>query len=47
MKLLLFLLPLFITQQNNLIYDARNDNIVTPVKDQGSTNLCWAYASRF
>lgn len=45
MKLLLFLLPLFITQQNNLIYDARNDNIVTPVKDQGSTNLCWAYAS--
>ncbi len=26
-------------------YDSRNYGIVTPVKDQGSSNLCWAYAS--
>lgn len=26
-------------------YDAREDGIVTAVKDQGSSNLCWAYSS--
>lgn len=26
-------------------YDGRDYGIITPVKDQGSTNLCWAYSS--
>lgn len=26
-------------------YDSRNYGIVTPVKNQGSTNLCWVYGS--
>lgn len=26
-------------------YDGRDYGIVTPVKDQGSSNLCWAYSS--
>ena len=26
-------------------FDGRDYGIVTPVKDQGSTNLCWAYSS--
>ncbi len=26
-------------------FDGRNYGIVTPVKDQGSSNLCWAYAA--
>lgn len=26
-------------------YDSRDMNIVTPIKDQGDTNLCWAYSS--
>ncbi len=26
-------------------YDGRDYGIVTPVKDQGTTNLCWAYSS--
>ena len=26
-------------------FDSRNYGIVTPVKDQGGTNICWAYAS--
>lgn len=26
-------------------FDGRDYRIVTPVKDQGSTNLCWAYSS--
>ncbi len=26
-------------------YDARLLNEVTPVRDQGDTNLCWAYSS--
>ena len=26
-------------------FDGRDYEIVTPVKDQGSTNLCWAYSS--
>ncbi len=26
-------------------YDSRDMNIVTPLKDQGDTNLCWAYSS--
>ena len=26
-------------------YDGRDYVIITPVKDQGSTNLCWAYSS--
>lgn len=26
-------------------YDGREYGIVTPVRDQGSTNLCWAYSS--
>lgn len=26
-------------------YDSRNLNIVTPVKDQGSSSLCWAYSA--
>lgn len=27
------------------VYDGRDYGIVTPVKDQGGTNLCWAYAT--
>ena len=26
-------------------FDGRNYGIITPVRDQGSSNLCWAYAS--
>ena len=26
-------------------YDGRNYGIVTPVKDQGNSNLCWAYST--
>ena len=26
-------------------YDGRDYGVVTPVKDQGTTNLCWAYSS--
>ena len=27
------------------VYDGREYGIVTPVKDQGTSNLCWAYSS--
>ena len=26
-------------------YDGRDYGIITPVKDQGNSNLCWAYSS--
>lgn len=26
-------------------YDARNDGLITPVKQQGSYNMCWAYSA--
>ena len=26
-------------------YDGRDYGIITPVRDQGSSNLCWAYSS--
>ncbi len=27
------------------VYDSRDYGLVTPVRDQGNTNLCWAYSS--
>ncbi len=53
---LLFVLALFLLHTpvgaeesealaNAAAYDGRNAAIITPVRDQGSSSLCWAYAS--
>lgn len=45
--ILIQLLPVSVHSEQwlNSAYDGRNAGIVTPVQDQGNTNLCWAYSS--